>query len=90
VVGGRGRACKFGERKKAWRPLDGTIVPKPMRASVCHLLRQSLMKEGRELRTGKLRDFPGGPVVKTPHFQCKDAAGEGSIPGRGAKIPHAV
>ena len=46
--------------------------------------------EGRELRTGKLRDFPGGPVVKTPHFQCKDAAGEGSIPGRGAKIPHAV
>ena len=48
------------------------------------------MKEGRELRTGKLRDFPGGPVVKTPHFQCKDAAGEGSIPGRGAKIPHAV
>ena len=48
------------------------------------------MKEGRELRTGKLRDFPGGPVVKTPHVQSKDAAGEGSIPGRGAKIPHAV
>ena len=48
------------------------------------------MKEGRELRTGKLRNFPGGPVVKTPHFQCKDAVGEGSVPGRGAKIPHAV
>ena len=48
------------------------------------------MKEGRELRTGKLSNFPGGPMVKTPHLQCMDAAGEGSIPGRGAKIPHAL
>ena len=33
-----------------------------------------------------IRDFPGGPVVKTPH---SNAGGEGSIPGQGAKIPHA-
>ena len=28
-----------------------------------------------------LRDFPGGPVVKTPHLQCR---------GQGTKIPHAA
>ena len=32
------------------------------------------------------RDFPGGPVVKT---SPSNAVGAGSIPGRGAKIPHA-
>ena len=32
------------------------------------------------------RDFPGGPVVKT---LSSNAGGEGSIPGRGAKIPRA-
>ena len=32
------------------------------------------------------RDFPGGPVVKT---LPSNAVGAGSIPGRGAKIPHA-
>ena len=32
------------------------------------------------------RDFPGGPVVKT---WPSNAGGAGSIPGRGAKIPHA-
>ena len=34
-----------------------------------------------------MRDFPGSPVVKTPHFT---AGGTGSIPGQGTKIPHAV
>ena len=33
------------------------------------------------------QDFPGGPVVKTPCFQCR---GMGSIPGQGTKIPQAV
>ena len=33
-----------------------------------------------------LREFPGGPVVKT---SPSNARGAGSIPGRGAKIPHA-
>ena len=34
----------------------------------------------------KIRDFPGGPVVKSPPANAEDS---GSIPGRGAKIPHA-
>ena len=29
------------------------------------------------------QDFPGGPVVKTPCFQCRDATW---IPGEGTKI----
>ena len=32
------------------------------------------------------RDFPGSPVVKT---SPSNAGGAGSIPGQGAKIPHA-
>ena len=32
------------------------------------------------------QDFPGGPVVKT---SPSNAGGVGSIPGRGAKFPHA-
>ena len=31
-------------------------------------------------------DFPGGPVVKP---SPSNAGGAGSIPGQGAKIPHA-
>ena len=34
----------------------------------------------------ELRDFPGGPVIKTSPSNAGDA---GSIPGWGAKIPHA-
>ena len=33
------------------------------------------------------RDFPGGPVAKTPSFQCR---GTGSVPGHGTKILHAI
>ena len=33
------------------------------------------------------RDFPGGPVVKTPP---SNAGGTGSIPGPGTNIPHAM
>ena len=29
------------------------------------------------------KDFPGSPVVKTPHSQCR---GIGSIPGWGSKM----
>ena len=32
------------------------------------------------------RDFPGGPMVKTS--RTLSAAGEGSVPGQEAKIPH--
>ena len=34
----------------------------------------------------QFRDFPGGPVVKNPPCNAGD---EGSIPGRGTKIPYA-
>ena len=34
----------------------------------------------------KNRDFPGGPVVET---SPSSAGGVGSIPGQGARIPHA-
>ena len=45
---------------------------------------QEVSSKDKSLRP---RDFPGGPVVKTPHFHCR---GVGSTPGRGAKIPHAA
>ena len=32
------------------------------------------------------RDFPSGPVVKT---LSSNSGGTGSVPGQGAKIPHA-
>ena len=38
------------------------------------------------VKSGKVQDFPGGPVVKTSPSNAGDA---GSIPGRGAKILHA-
>ena len=33
------------------------------------------------------RDFPGGPVAKTPHSQCR---GRGFDPWSGNWIPHAT
>ena len=39
------------------------------------------------------RDFPGGPVVKTPCFHCRRHGFDlsfGLIPGWGTKIPHAA
>ena len=39
------------------------------------------------LKKKKSRDFPGGPVVKTPRFQCR---GHWFDPGQGTKIPYAV
>ena len=38
------------------------------------------------VKSGKVQDLPGGPVVKT---SPSSAGGAGSIPGRGAKILHA-
>ena len=35
-------------------------------------------------QNGPKRDFPGGPVAKTPCFQCRGALG--SIPGQGTKF----
>ena len=33
------------------------------------------------------RNFPHGPVVKNPHFHCRE---HGSVPGWGTKISHAL
>ena len=41
---------------------------------------------GNAGKEGNKRDFPGDPVVKTPHFHCR---GTGLIPCPGAKILHA-
>ena len=38
----------------------------------------------KQLEDDIIEDFPGGPVVKTPHSQCRAM---GLIPGRGIKIP---
>ena len=38
--------------------------------------------EGKGHYESKGRDFSGGPVVKTLHFQCR---GPGSIPGQGTR-----
>ena len=35
----------------------------------------------------KKKDFPVGPMVKTP---CSQHRGHGSIPGQGTKMPHAT
>ena len=43
------------------------------------------VKKNRK-KTTEIRDFPGGPVVKT---LLSNAGGAGSIPGWGAKTPHA-
>ena len=49
--------------------------------------------EGQVMQTPRMlfarhlnRNFPGGPVFKT---SPSNAGGAGSIPGQGAKIPHA-
>ena len=39
------------------------------------------------LEVRKMRDCPGGPVVKNPPSNAGDA---GLSPGQGTKIPHAV
>ena len=48
---------------------------------------QYLFKMIRTTNSAKLciRDFPRGPVVKTPGFHCR---GLGSIPGQGTEMPH--
>ena len=44
-------------------------------------------KDGKTVSRRKQRDFPGGPLVKT---SPSNIGGAGSIPGREAKIPHAL
>ena len=46
------------------------------------MLKKFLKEKRKEKKDKYLRDFPGGPVGKTPHSQCK---GQGSIPGWGTR-----
>ena len=41
----------------------------------------------KEFQKHCMRDFSGGPVVKSPSCSVGDAS---SIPGQGTKIPHAI
>ena len=50
------------------------------------VMQHLIILSARKRTKDKMRDFPGGPVVKT---SLSNAGGAGSIPGRGAKIPHA-
>ena len=45
------------------------------------------LSESKYLHENKLRDFPGGPVVKNPPSDAWDLS---SVPGQRTKIPHAV
>ena len=56
---------------------------------VCSLQREPgpTLDTGQELILPSLGDFPGSPVVESPPSNAGD---EGSIPGRGIKIPHAA
>ena len=54
-----------------------------------HKMRQSWAGSAVSVTSSRRerRDCPGGPVIKTPHFQCRE---HGGIPGWGAKIPRAI
>ena len=41
------------------------------------------------LRSTVLGDFPGGPVVNTPHFHCRALGLDGSLVGE-LRIPHVM
>ena len=71
-----------------WRPLEfwkSTFSPRSYISGkagrVPHICLRDPTSKNKELW-----DFPGGPVVKT---SPSNAGGVGSIPGQGAKIPHA-
>ena len=65
---------------------------KPLKAAPPTALPESLALDPRagQIQAGQQKllgqDFPGGSMVKTRH---SNAGGVSSIPGRGAKIPHA-
>ena len=46
-----------------------------------------LKKTSKTKKKKKVRDLPGGPVVKDPPFNAGDA---GSVAGKGTKTTHAM
>ena len=63
-----------------WRQQHGQTEVTLQDTAMGPLRRKSSKRRGS-------RVFPGCPVVKTLHFQCR---GEGLIPGYGSKIPRAL
>ena len=55
--------------------------------NVCILLCKCYRLMNSVLKVTYVRDFPGGPVVKTSPSKAR---GMGLIPGQGTKIPHAL
>lgn len=56
--------------------------------SACaHTWEKEARGSSSRIRNLQSRDFPGNPVVKTPHFQCGVA---GSVPGQRINILHEV
>ena len=63
------------------------LVIKVRSGSSRNLPNSQMMKKRTKFLCSKSNwDFPGGPVAKT---SPSNAGGAGSIPGQGAKIPHA-
>ena len=61
--------------------------------NIGHLRSEIIFTQGLVIKKKKkkdLREFPGGPVVRTLHIHCRIAGDTGLIPGQGTKIPHAV
>ena len=66
-------AIHFMLFERAW------VETKILNISFCHTVILSIKKK-KEKRTSSVVDFPGSPVVKIPHFQCR---GQGLDPWSG-------
>ena len=62
-----------------WPSLVSLLLLQPLSYPCTYHSQSALLKT-------RIRDFPGGPVVKNPPWNSGDMC---SIPGRGTKIPHA-
>ena len=67
--------------KKNWTKGEQNILPQNT------LVWHENYFERKQLRRSRYRDFPGSPVVKT---SPSNPGSEGSVPGWGAKISHAL
>ena len=56
-----------GDRVSVW--VDEKVLL--MVAQLCEYILIPLNHTLKNHLNGKFQDFPGGPVVKTPHFQCR-------------------
>ena len=45
--------------------------PIPFESMVVYTMRSNVQNDGRAILNSSIRDFPGGPVVKTMCSQCR-------------------